>query len=167
VDAAIPTEDDASAPAVNGAGPLAANGGDGPGPRVLVVDDDPASRDLLGRFLLKEGFRVITASSGAEGLRLARSLHPDAITLDVMMPGMDGWTVVRHLSADPALRTIPIVVITAKDVDQETRAHLHGCVATIVQKGDLNHQALLHDLRALLQSSPHHAPHGAVPAPDT
>ncbi|HEY3418243.1 MAG TPA: CHASE4 domain-containing protein, partial [Armatimonadota bacterium] len=60
---------------------------------VLVIDDDPAIRDLLKRSLSKEGFTVVTAESGKEGVRLARQLHPAVVTLDVMMPGVDGWTV--------------------------------------------------------------------------
>src|SRR5262249_66968 len=67
---------------------------------VLVIDDEAAVRDLMQRFLTKEGFRVVTASSGDEGLRRARELRPDAITLDVMMPGMDGWAVLSALKAD-------------------------------------------------------------------
>ena len=60
---------------------------------VLVIDDDPTQRDLIQRYLIKEGFCVRTASGGEAGLRLARQLRPVAITLDVMMPDMDGWSV--------------------------------------------------------------------------
>ena len=70
--------------------------------RVLVIDDDAAVRDLMTRFLGKEGFSVATAAGGEEGLRLARELQPDVITLDVLMPGMDGWSVLAALKADPA-----------------------------------------------------------------
>ena len=65
---------------------------------MLVIDDDPAVRDLLQRFLGKEGFRVVSASGGQEGLRLARELRPNAITLDVIMPHMDGWKVLSALN---------------------------------------------------------------------
>ena len=75
---------------------------------VLVIDDDPATRDLLGRFLGGEGFRVISAASGDEGLRLARACRPDVITLDVLMPGMDGWAVLTSLKADADLADIPV-----------------------------------------------------------
>ena len=74
---------------------------------MLVIDDEPAVRDLMQRFLTKEGFRVVTAHGGEEGLRLARELRPDAITLDVMMPGMDGWAVLSALKADPDARRHP------------------------------------------------------------
>jgi CheY-like chemotaxis protein len=82
---------------------------------VLVVDDDAAVRDLMSRFLGKEGFRVATAAGGEEGLRLARELQPDVITLDVLMPGMDGWSVLAALKADPALADIPVVMLTMLD----------------------------------------------------
>ena len=65
---------------------------------MLVIDDEAVVRELMQRFLSKEGFRVLTAANGEDGLRLAREQRPDAITLDVMMPGMDGWTVLS--SAD-------------------------------------------------------------------
>ena len=82
---------------------------------VLVIDDDPAVRDLMQRFLVKEGFRVVLAATGDEGLRLARELRPDAITLDVMMPGLDGWGVLTALKADPQLAEIPVVMLTIVD----------------------------------------------------
>ena len=82
---------------------------------VLVIDDDPTQRDLMQRFLSKEGFCVRTAAGGAEGLRLARQLQPVAITLDVMMPEMDGWSVLSALKADATLRDIPVIMLTMVD----------------------------------------------------
>jgi signal transduction histidine kinase/DNA-binding response OmpR family regulator len=82
---------------------------------VLVIDDDPVQRDLMQRFLGREGFRVLVAEGGEEGLRLAREMQPVAITLDVMMPGMDGWTVLAALKADPSVRSIPVVMLTMVD----------------------------------------------------
>ena len=79
---------------------------------VLVIDDDPAQRDLLGRFLEREGFAVRTAPDGRLGMELARALHPRAILLDVMMPQMDGWSVLSALKADPDLAVIPVVMVT-------------------------------------------------------
>ncbi len=86
-----------------------------PGDIVLAIDDDPAARDLMRRFLTREGFRPETAASGEEGLRLARVLHPVAITLDVMMPGIDGWTVLQQLKADPDTQDIPVIMLTMVD----------------------------------------------------
>ncbi|HXI11153.1 MAG TPA: response regulator [Thermoanaerobaculia bacterium] len=82
---------------------------------VLVIDDDSLQRDLMQRYLLKEGYVVRTASGGAEGLRLARQLLPAAITLDVMMPEMDGWTVLTALKGDLTLRDIPVIMVTMVD----------------------------------------------------
>jgi signal transduction histidine kinase/DNA-binding response OmpR family regulator len=79
---------------------------------VLVVDDDPVSLDLLSMTLGKEGYRVIHARSGEEALEQARAHRPQAITLDVLMPRMDGWSVLVALKADPVLRAIPVIMVT-------------------------------------------------------
>jgi PAS domain S-box-containing protein len=79
---------------------------------VLIIDDDPAAQDLLTRHLVKEGFTIKTASDGQTGLQLAKMLRPAVITLDVMMPGMDGWAVLTKLKADPDLADIPVVMVT-------------------------------------------------------
>ncbi len=90
------------------------DGGEGPA-TVLIVDDDRLVRDLLRRFLTKEGFRVMAAVSGEDGLRRARELRPSLITLDVVMSGMDGWTMLKALKADPVLAAVPVVMITIVD----------------------------------------------------
>ena len=79
---------------------------------VLVIDDDPAQRELMTRFLTREGFGARTAPDGPTGLELARALRPRAILLDVTMPGMDGWSVLSALKADPELAAIPVVMVT-------------------------------------------------------
>jgi signal transduction histidine kinase/DNA-binding response OmpR family regulator len=81
-------------------------------PTVLVVDDDPAARDLLSTNLKDAGYRLVHAASGEEALSLAHKLRPDAITLDVMMPKPDGWEVLNALKADAQLRDIPVVMVT-------------------------------------------------------
>jgi CheY-like chemotaxis protein len=81
-------------------------------PLVLVIDDEADARDLLRRHLEKAGYDVIEAATGAEGLALARERRPEAITLDVMMPGMDGWTVLNELKADPATATVPVIMVS-------------------------------------------------------
>jgi PAS domain S-box-containing protein len=85
------------------------------GHRVLVIDDEETVRDLMRRFLGREGFEVVTARDGAEGLALARDLRPMLITLDVLMPGLDGWSVLENLKADPELADIPVVMLTILD----------------------------------------------------
>ncbi|WP_237481478.1 hybrid sensor histidine kinase/response regulator [Lichenibacterium dinghuense] len=88
-----------------------------PGSRgvVLVIDDDPAQRDLVVRFLDREGFRAVTAADGFAGLQLARTVRPTAILLDVTMPGLDGWSVLSALKADPEVADIPVVMVTFVD----------------------------------------------------
>jgi signal transduction histidine kinase/CheY-like chemotaxis protein/HAMP domain-containing protein len=94
--------------------PPRANALNAPGPvvTVLVVDDDPAARDLLTTNLGREGYRTLQARSGDEALELARKLRPDAITLDVLMPKKDGWAVLGALKADPDLCDIPVIMVT-------------------------------------------------------
>ncbi|MBI5543538.1 MAG: response regulator, partial [Deltaproteobacteria bacterium] len=82
------------------------------GPTVLVIDDDPAARELLERMLARDGYRVVCAATGKEGVRLAATLDPAIITLDVLMPGMDGWAVLSALKGDPKTASIPVVMLT-------------------------------------------------------
>jgi len=79
---------------------------------ILVIDDDADSRDLLQRTLEADGHSVVCACDGEEGIELARKLQPSLVTLDVMMPGLDGWAVLRRLKADPDLREIPVMMVT-------------------------------------------------------
>src|SRR5262249_4432129 len=82
---------------------------------VLVIDDDPVAVEWLTRKLTREGLRVISASEGEGGLRLARQQRPSTIFLDVVMPGLDGWAVLAALKADPRLAAIPVVMVTMLD----------------------------------------------------
>jgi CheY-like chemotaxis protein len=82
---------------------------------VLVIDDEASVRDLMHRFLTRDGFRVVTAGGGEEGLALARQIRPDVVTLDVMMPGIDGWSVLAALKADPLLADTPVIMLTIVD----------------------------------------------------
>jgi len=83
--------------------------------KVLIIDDDPAMREGLSRMLIHEGFWAAIAQDGTEGLELARTLHPDVITLDIMMPGLDGWQVLAQIKDDPELCHIPVVLLTMLD----------------------------------------------------
>jgi signal transduction histidine kinase/DNA-binding response OmpR family regulator len=105
-----------SKPAVPGDAGAAAMPASDPGagnaPLVMVVDDDPASRHFLAMVLHKEGWRVVEAEGGEAAIALARKLRPAAITLDIMMPRMDGWSVLTALKSDAELSDIPVVVVT-------------------------------------------------------
>ncbi|BAU64536.1 integral membrane sensor hybrid histidine kinase [Stanieria sp. NIES-3757] len=118
---------------------------------ILVIDDDPTIHDLINRFLSKQGFKVVTATSGQEGLRLAKQLQPQAITLDVMMPGMDGWTVLAALKADPESAHIPVIMMSI--VDNQNLGYALGAadyllkpinrqqLISVMQKYSLNYSA--------------------------
>lgn len=82
---------------------------------VLVIDDDPAALDMMSRYLTKEGFSVLTANNGALGIELAKKHRPLAVTTDIMMPGVDGWSVISSLKNDPDTADIPVLVITITD----------------------------------------------------
>ncbi|MGD8531935.1 MAG: response regulator [Gammaproteobacteria bacterium] len=133
----------------------------GAGRTVLVIDDEPEARDIVERFLRKDGFEVATAATGEEGLKMAHKLLPAAITLDVMMPDMDGWSVLRALKADPQLKDIPVVMLTMVDdrgkgyslgaTDYLTkpvdRGQLHEVLARYHIGGDPGHVLLVEDDR--------------------
>jgi DNA-binding response OmpR family regulator len=90
-------------------------------PRIMVVDDDPDTLSILARYVQREGFVVVEASSGPECLRLVREYPPDVILLDLMMPEMDGFAVCRTLRMDSATAEIPVIMLTARD-DLDARA---------------------------------------------
>ena len=98
--------------------PSAQTGPAASGPIILVIDDDPAVQDLMRRALEKDGFRVEVAATGSTGLELAKRLQPAVITLDVMMPQMDGWSVLTALKANPGTADIPVIMLTIVDDKQ-------------------------------------------------
>ncbi|OAE99593.1 hypothetical protein AYJ54_33085 [Bradyrhizobium centrolobii] len=130
--------------------PAVANGGPpirmmGPAPRVLVIDDDLDALDVMRRFLGKEGFDVLTAQGGQEGLTLARELRPSLITLDVLMPELDGWHVLRELKSMPELAPIPVIMLTI--VDERSKGYALGASEYITKPIDWTRlRAVLHHL---------------------
>jgi adenylate cyclase len=107
---------------------------EGEEPLILVVDDDSTVRELVERHLERSGFAVITASGGQEGLRLVRELRPAAVTLDLMMPDLDGWSVLAAIKGDPALASIPVVLMSI--VDQKNRGYALGAADYLVKPVD-------------------------------
>lgn len=106
---------------------------------VLVIDDDPQARDLMTRFLRSNGFYAETAADADTGLELARKLSPDIITLDVMMPGKDGWSVLRTLKETPELADIPVIM--ASMVDDQGLAFTLGAAEYLTKPMDWTHLA--------------------------
>lgn len=104
---------------------------------VLVIDDDPEVLDLMSRFLQKEGFNVVTAPSGEEGLKLAQQIKPKAITLDVMMPQMDGWAVLTALKSNPEVASIPVIMLTM--VDEKNMGYALGVSDYMTKPIDKDH----------------------------
>jgi signal transduction histidine kinase/CheY-like chemotaxis protein/tetratricopeptide (TPR) repeat protein len=121
--------------------------------RVLVVDDDPEAREMVRRALEKDGWMVSEAADGREGLEALRQARPNAILLDLMMPEMDGFAFVSQLQSDPANRSIPVIVVTAKDITQEDRDRLNGYVQRIIQKSPIGKDEILREVRGLVASA--------------
>ncbi len=134
----VEVEEPGAAPAATAASSLEPGPPEGTGRgaahTVLVIDDEPAVREIVQRFLAREGYRVKTAASGEEGLRLARAAAPDVITLDVLMPGMDGWAVLAALKADPRLADVPVIMLTI--VEEKNLGYALGAAEYLVKPLD-------------------------------
>ena len=116
---------------------------------ILVIDDIPDSTQILSQMLKNAGFRVAVAHSGAEGIRIAKQIKPDAVTLDVMMPGMDGWRVLQAMKADPQLAAIPVVVVSI--VDNKPLGYRLGASDYLVKPVEPNN--LLETLNGVIPTS--------------
>lgn len=103
-------------------------------PRILVVDDDPQTVRLLSTVLTNDGYEVLKVYGGSEAIETAISQSPDLIILDMMMPQVDGFQVVRHLTGDPRTCDIPIIICTALDLTDEDRDRLNGQIQSVIQK---------------------------------
>jgi signal transduction histidine kinase/CheY-like chemotaxis protein/HAMP domain-containing protein len=118
---------------------------------VLVIDDDPTVRDLMAQFLERQGFAVVVAASGVEGLARAREVRPAAVTLDIIMPDLDGWTVLAALKGDPATADIPVIVVTI--VDEKQRGYALGAAEYMVKP--IDRERLTRALRSLCGGTGH------------
>jgi GAF domain-containing protein/DNA-binding response OmpR family regulator len=105
-------------------------------PLILVVDDDATARELVVRHLERSGFAAVAARGGHEGLRLVRELRPAAVTLDIMMPDLDGWTVLAAIKGDPALARIPVVLMSI--MEEKNRGYALGAADYLVKPVDRN-----------------------------
>jgi len=117
---------------------------------ILVIDDDAAVRELMSRFLMKLGFNVLTVPSGDEGLRLAKQVHPVLITLDVVMPDCDGWSILSKLKADSELSKVPVIMVTI--VDNEARGFDLGASNYLIKPVDRERLAVLIEKHRITRS---------------
>jgi PAS domain S-box-containing protein len=120
-------------------------------PIVLVVDDDPNARELLRRHLQRRGYAVRVAANGEEAMQLARTLQPDVVTLDVLMPQMDGWAVLSAMKEDAVLAEIPVIMVTI--VDNQSIAFSLGAADYLIKPIDRDRL-----VRALEKCCPQGAP---------
>ncbi len=118
--------------------------------RVLVVDDEVANLDLLQALLEPEGFKVLRASGGKEAIEVARAQRPQLILLDLMMPEVTGFDVVEALRTDDATRSIPVMVLTSKELTDDDKRALNGCVAAIFQRNSVAGSELVAWLRGFV-----------------
>ncbi|UCB49802.1 MAG: response regulator, partial [Deltaproteobacteria bacterium] len=123
--------------------------------QVLLVEDDANMRDLLRRMLEKEGWAVAEAENGRAALERIAEEEPALILLDLMMPEMDGFELVAELRKHEVWRSIPIVVLTGKNITSEDRFRLNGKVKKVLQKESYTWEELLDDVRELLQRCIH------------
>jgi signal transduction histidine kinase/CheY-like chemotaxis protein len=122
-------------------------------PLILVVDDDATARDLVKRHLERAGFAVVAARGGQEGLRLVRELRPAAVTLDIMMPDLDGWTVLAAIKGDPSLASTPVVLMSI--IDQKNRGYALGAADYLIKPVD--RRKLVETLRLICGATAGHA----------
>ena len=135
----------------------------GENPDILVIDDDQATRDVLRRVLTKEGWRVREAKDGAEGLEMLDERKPGVILLDLIMPEVDGFEVIRALRQDRNWRDIPVVIITSKDLSRDELEWLRGHAREVFQKGAYSRTELVATLRTMIEAA-RVSPSRAVPA---
>jgi CheY-like chemotaxis protein len=122
--------------------------------KILVVDDEEDVLVVLRATLTAKGYSVITATTGANALALAKSQHPDLIILDVVMPGMDGGEVSAKLEENPLTRSIPVIFLTALLTKTEEYAQNHMVDSNITFAKPIDTEALLAQMEGLLGTCP-------------
>lgn len=121
-------------------------------PRVEIVDDMPDARRLIRRILQAQGeYAIFEAKDGREAIELARKELPDLIILDLMMPEIDGFGVLDALKSDPQTSSIPVIVVTAKELTSAEKARLQGQIYSLMQKGEFMNDELMDEVRALVR----------------
>jgi CheY-like chemotaxis protein len=121
--------------------------------KVLVIDDEPGAIQLVRRILESQpGFAVIEAAGGAQGIARTQAEHPDLVILDLMMPDIDGFTVLENIKSNGLTRDTPVVVVTAKELTEEDRQRLQGQTVALFNKGMFTSEQLLGDIAAVLKA---------------
>ena len=123
-------------------------------PTILIVDDIFENVSTLFHFLDNHQFEILVARDGESAIELLDEEHPDLILLDLMMPEMDGFEFTMRLRDNEKWRTIPIIVLTAKDITSEDRLALNNYVQNVFQKGHYQKDKLLLEIRELLNKNP-------------
>ncbi len=117
--------------------------------KILVIDDDRSVTDLMQVILEAEGCTVLKATDGREGLRLAQEDRPDLIILDLVMPEISGFNVAYQLKHNPKTQSIPIIVMTSMEIDEETKEQLQGFVVSLMKKSGFTKKDLLQEISAI------------------
>ncbi len=121
-------------------------------PKIAIVEDTTEARRLIRRILQSQGnFTILEATNGREGLDLIQRELPDLIILDLMMPEMDGFTVIQALRSNPETATIPVIVATAKELTPDEKSRLGGQIQALMQKGDFLNDEFLDEVKALIK----------------
>lgn len=121
-------------------------------PRVLIVDDTPDALRLIRRILQSQGeYTIFEASNGEQAISLAQEELPDLIILDLMMPKIDGFSVLDELKSKTETAPIPVIVVTAKDLTPDETTRLQGQIHTLMQKGDFMNDDLMEEVLALIK----------------
>jgi len=117
---------------------------------IMVVDDNEIDRQEMTRIIQKEGLSAIVAENGPDCMALIKRFLPDVLVLDLMMPGMDGFEVLERLREEPETVSLPVVVVTAKDLTAQDRKRLSGNVASVLEKSGTTSTRLLREIKRLL-----------------
>ena len=118
--------------------------------RIAIVDDNAQVRQLIRRILQAQGeYALYEAEDGSKGIKLIRDEKPDLVILDLMMPELDGFGVLDEMKSDPDLASIPVVVVTAKELTSQEKERLNGQIDTLMQKGDFMSDELMDEVRSL------------------
>jgi len=121
-------------------------------PKIAIVEDTTEARRLIRRILQSQGnFTILEAVNGREGLELIQRELPDLVIIDLMMPEMDGFTVIEELRAKQETATIPVIVATAKELTPDEKNRLGGQIQSLMQKGDFLNDEFLEEVKTLMK----------------